>query len=236
MAVRTPSGDLPAVTRMFLVPALVLQGEVWRLVTFLFIPPLTINPVFVFFGFYFLYLMGTALESYWGSFRFNVYLLIGWLATVAVSFVTPMEPASNAYLLGSIFLAFAFLYPDYQILLFFVLPVKVKWIALLTWVMYAYKLIAGPWSSRLEVVAAVLNFGVFFGHTVYLRVKYGARKAGARAKKAVVAEAPFHVCAKCGVTDKTNPKMEFRYCPECDGTPGYCIDHINDHEHIKKVG
>ena len=111
-----------------LVPTKVLHGEVWRLVTFLCEPP-TNNLVFAFFFWYLFFLMGTALESTWGVFRYNVYLLVGWAATVAVSFIQPEAPASAGFLQGSVFLAFAYLYPNFQLLLFFILPVKVKWLA-----------------------------------------------------------------------------------------------------------
>lgn len=237
MAVMSRAGNDPTfvnpLTRLILVPRLVLQGEVWRLVTFVLMPPTT-NPLFAFFALVFLYTMGQGLEGYWGSFRLNLYLLIGWLATVAASFVTPDMPVLNLFFESSIFLAFAFLYPEYQILMFFVLPVKVKWIAYLTWGFYAYVVLFAPWSQKLQVLAALLNFLLFFGHTLYLRLKYGSRKATAKAKKLTGADnKPFHTCATCGRTDKTHPKLEFRYCPDCAGTPGYCIDHINNHEHIK---
>ena len=123
--------------RIALVPRRVLEGEVWRLFTFVCQPP-PMNLVFALFFWYMFYLMGTALENTWGTFRYNVYLLVGWLATVSVSFLQPDAPASIGFLQGSVFLAFAYLYPDFQLLLFFILPVKVKWLALLQWIGYFY--------------------------------------------------------------------------------------------------
>ena len=102
---------------LYLVPTLVLAGQWWRLITFLVIPPFT-NPIFAFFFWYLFFLMGTALDNYWGTFRYNIYVLIGYLATLAVAFLTPGAQASNGFLQGSIFLAFAFLYPDFQMLIF----------------------------------------------------------------------------------------------------------------------
>src|SRR5512143_4168365 len=131
--------------RVVLVPALVLAGEWWRLITFLFIPPLT-NPIFAFFAWYLFYLMGSALEGHWGAFRYNLFLLVGYLITVAVSFIMPLYPATNVFIGGSVFLAFAFLYPDFQLYILFILPVKIRWLSLLTLIGYAYELLAGSWS------------------------------------------------------------------------------------------
>ena len=129
--------------RIALVPEKVLEGQVWRLVTFVCEPPVT-NVVFAFFFWYMFYLMGEALELSWGTFRYNVYLLIGYLATAAVSFLTPEVPASIGFLEGSVFLAFAALFPDFEISLFFLLPVKIKWLALLAWIGYFSRWPSGP--------------------------------------------------------------------------------------------
>ena len=127
----------------------VLDGEVWRLVSFVAQLP-TESLILAIFFWYLFYLMGTTLEHTWGSFRYNVFLLIGYVATVAVAFVPPAEPASVAFLQGSVFLAFAWLYPDFQIMLFFILPVKIKWLALLAWIGYFLALVTGDWSTRLR--------------------------------------------------------------------------------------
>ena len=109
-----------------LVASRLQEGELWRLVTFPMVPPG--SGLLVLFGIYLFYLMGTALEHTWGTFRYNVYLLIAYLCTVAVSFLAPELPMSNAYIGGSVFLAFAWLYPEFQLLLMFILPVKIKWL------------------------------------------------------------------------------------------------------------
>ena len=163
------------VDRIALIPSRVLQGEVWRLATFLCEPPIT-NPVFAFFAWYMFFLMGMALEGTWGTFRYNVFLLTGYLATVAVSFLQPDQPASIGFLQGSVFLAFAYLFPDFEFLLFLILPVKVKWLALLAWIGYGYAFLFGDWMTRLMVAASVCNFFLFFGHDIYLRMKSGQRR------------------------------------------------------------
>ena len=128
---RRERSDEPFVKKLLLIPDLVMAGEIWRLVTFVIVPPSPTSFSASFSGVF--YFMGTAAEQFWGTFRYNVYLLIGYLATVGVSFITPDEPSSNAFLQGSVFLAFAFLCPDFVMYIFFVLPVKIKWLALLTW-------------------------------------------------------------------------------------------------------
>jgi hypothetical protein len=219
--------------RLALVGELVYHGQLWRIFTFVVIPPVT-NPIFFFFTMYFLYLMGTALENHWGVFRYNLFLLVGWLASVAVSLALPMEVASNGYLMESVFLAFAFLFPDFVIYLFFILPAKVKWLALVTWALYIYQFCTGTWLDRALILAATANFFLFFHSDVLQMIKGGHRRMQTRAKATRPTDEPFHRCATCGVTDKSNRTMEFRYCPDCAGTPCYCIDHIKSHVHIPR--
>jgi hypothetical protein len=214
-----------------LIPARVLQGEVWRLFTFLFIPP-TRNAIFIIFALYLFYLMGTALESYWGTFRYNIFLLIAYLATVGASFLTPYAPSSNAYIGGSVFLAFALLNPDFELALFFILPVKIKWLALLTWGWYFIQFVFGSWTSRLLILASVLNILVFFGKDMYLMMRSRRWRMERKAREFAARNEPTHRCTVCGVTDKDDPDMTFRYCTKCAGTPCYCREHINNHEHI----
>ncbi|HSE40549.1 MAG TPA: rhomboid family intramembrane serine protease [Acidobacteriota bacterium] len=218
----------------YLIPELVLQGQIWRLISFLAVPPIT-NPIFAFFFWYMFYLMGTALENHWGTFRYNVYFFIGYIATVAVSFLIPGIPSSNGFLQASVFLAFAYLYPDFQILIFFLFPVKIKWLALLTWIGYLYTLIfVKEMLPKLLVVASIMNFLVFFASDIVQRIKTGKRQMEFQAKRQVERarqQQPFHRCIVCGITDQTNPEMDFRYCPQCKDTPGYCSEHLPNHEH-----
>lgn len=218
--------------RVVLIPELVLGGEWWRLITFLFIPPVT-NPIFAFFAWYMFYLMGSALENHWGAFRYNLFLLIGYVVTVAVTFLFPYSAATNIFIGGSVFLAFAYLYPDFQIYIFFIIPVKIKWLAVLTWIGYGYQMIVGTWFTRLLVLASISNFLLFFGKDIVWRMKTGNRKMVFQAKQYTNTKEAFHTCTTCGKTDISDPQMEFRYCSDCGGL-GYCKDHIFSHEHRKK--
>jgi hypothetical protein len=226
-------GNQSLLQQITLIPNRVLQGEVWRLVSFLFEPPIT-NAIFAFFFWYLFYLMGTSLEHTWGAFRYNLYLLIGYLATVGAAFIAPDQPASCGFLQGSVFLAFAYLFPDFQLMLFFILPVKIKWLALLQWVGYFYALIVYPPIVKLMVAASVCNFFLFFWKDIVQRIKTGRRRMVQQAQRIQESKLPeaFHCCRVCGITDQTHPEMEFRYCSQCKGGCCYCSEHLRNHEHV----
>jgi hypothetical protein len=225
------SGKLD-IGRALLIPARVLAGEWWRLLTFPFVPPSS-SLIFIFFALYAFYLMGSALEGQWGAFRYNVFLLTGYVMTVGVSFFFPYHAASNVFVGGSIFLAFAALYPEFQFYIFFILPVKVKWLSLLAWIGYGISFISGDWSTRLFIAASIGNYFLFFGRDIMWSMRAGKHKMAEKAKSLTGMREAFHRCASCGKTDVTDPDMDFRYCPDCGGL-GYCMDHINNHEHRKK--
>ena len=151
-----------AIFLLVLDPSLVLKGEVWRLVTFLAVPP-PLSAIWMVFALYFLYFIVNGIEEEWGEFRTTLYVLVAVLLTIAFSF-TFHWPIVGADKLGStLFLAAATIAPEYQILLFFVLPVKMKWLA---WVSVAYivfSLIAGSWLSRLYLLTMYANYSLFFG-------------------------------------------------------------------------
>ena len=161
--------------RIALLPLAVRHGEAWRLFTFLLLPPSS-SPVFIAFAWYIFWMMGTALEHYWGVFRYNLFIFVGWALTVGVAFLYPASYATNLFLAGSVFLAFAFLNPDFEMLILFILPVKIKWLALIQWLFYGYAVIAGSWPVRLGVLASVGNFLLFFSSEIVQRMKTGRRQ------------------------------------------------------------
>lgn len=216
--------------RLTLIPNRVMEGEVWRLATWVFTPQ-TDSIIFIIFELWLLLIFGRALEAYWGAFRFNVFFLIGFVLSIGSAFLVPSMPATNVYLMASIFLAFCYLNPDFELLLFFILPVKIKWFGYITWVGFAYMLVTGGWIDRAMVAAGTLNFFVFFGKDIWLRIR-GAGRRQIKAQQAVVeAYTPTHKCAECGLTDLDDPLMQFRYCSKCTGQHGYCKDHLKMHEH-----
>ena len=223
------------------VPYLARQGEWWRLVTMIFLPPPPgmFGYALVAFAWYMFFLMGGALEGYWGEFRFNLFMLSGYLLTIAVSFMTPYSATTNLFIAGSVFLAFAWLNPEFEIALFFILPVKIKWLALITWVMFAYRFAVGDWALRLQILASVGNFLIFFANDIVQTMRHRKRSMTTSARRfAAEAAGPEvrHCCRVCGKTDLTNPEMDFRYCSKCAGDECYCPEHIFNHEHVTATG
>lgn len=137
------------------------SGQVWRLITFVFLPPLTTNPIYVALEIYLLYWLGSALERTWGSFKFTVYFLLGVLGAWLGCLIT--GSAGNVSLYYSLFFAFAYLFPEVRLLFFFVLPVKVKWLGWVSAALYLVQWIVAPLDQKLAMLAGLLGFWVFFG-------------------------------------------------------------------------
>ena len=138
------------------------KGQVWRLVTFLFIPPVTWHPVFLAFAWYIFWMISSALEGQWGTFKFNLFIFLGAAFTVLASLVFPYLYYTNYYIALTVFFAFATLYPNFEFLLFFILPVKVKWLALVSLVLLIYAFFMGGWPGRLIISASMANYLLFF--------------------------------------------------------------------------
>jgi membrane associated rhomboid family serine protease len=230
-----PQSD--ALSKLWLDPRLILQGEVWRLITWVFIPPAA-SLFWIFFLLYFYYMVGIGLEREWGSFRFNVYYLIGIAGTVLASFI--FGGGSTAlYLNLSLFLAFAFIYPDFEILIFFILPVKVKYLAWLNWAFIGFTVLAAPLPEKAAALVSVANYFLFFGADIISTIKHTGstyRRRGsfnAKLRQGTAAKGTFHRCTVCGMTEEDDIQMEFRYCSSCEGAYEYCMTHLKSHEHIK---
>jgi hypothetical protein len=216
------------------VPALVLAGQYWRLLTFIFTPPLT-HPIFMFFAWYIFYLMGSALERTWGTFRYNIFLLIGYVATVASAFVVPNSVASTVFIGGSVFLAFAYMFPDFTLNLFFVLPIRIKWLAMFTWILYLLVVLSGNLQAIGLLAASLVNYFVFFGRDITMRIRAGHRRMHHQAKSVARQNTPRHCCRICGITNLTHPSVDFRYCSKCADASCYCEEHLKNHEHVKET-
>ncbi|MDB6094309.1 MAG: hypothetical protein JWM32_1871 [Verrucomicrobia bacterium] len=224
-----------------MVPDLVIGGQWWRLVTMIFMPPAPgmFGYAFVAFAWYIFFLMGNSLEGYWGEFRFNLFVLTGYLLTVAVAFLTPQAATTNLFIAGSVFLAFAWLNPDFELSIFFILPVKIKWLALLMWLTNAYYFTVGSWPLRFQILASVGNFLIFFSKDIVQTMRYRKKVMSTQARRFATENAApeaRHRCRICGKTDLTNPEMDFRYCSKCAGDECYCQDHIFNHEHVTEAG
>ncbi len=137
----------------------ILAGQIWRVFTFLFLPPDS-SLIFIVFALYFYWMIGSSLENEWGSFGFTLFYLLGALGAILCGFVSGY--ATNSYLNLSMFLAFALLNPNFQILLFFFFPIEMKWLALVDAAVLVYSFIFGTWRSRLALLLSLLNLLVFF--------------------------------------------------------------------------
>ncbi len=160
---------------LLLVPSLVLKGELWRLVTFLAVP-LSLSPLWAAITLYFLYFIVNGIEEEWGEFRTTLYVLVAVVLTITFSFAFDFPIWSVRELQSTLFLAVATIAPEYQILLFFVLPVKMKWLAWLTVAYIVWALIVGTWLSRLYLVTMYANYLLFFGPYFVGRLKAFSRR------------------------------------------------------------
>ncbi len=238
--------------------AAILRGEVWRIFTFIIQPP---PGIFIFFSLYLYYMIGRMLEYQWGAFKFNVYFFSGLIlhvvACLAIYLVTGYNMSyGTMYLNMSLFFAFAALFPDVQFLLFFIIPIKCKYLGYANGLYFIITIIAGfvvpqgspTWFSLIQFgiiampansVAALvsfLNFIIFF--LAMRRNKFSPKEIRRRRtyeKKVRVAAAKSgqHRCAICGRTEKDGEDLEFRFCSRCVGNYEYCQDHLYMHEHRK---
>ena len=175
---------------LFFDRAAILRGQVWRVVTFVFVPS-SWQTFYLFISLYFYWLIGNSLENEWGSLKFDVFYLCGVLGSVGFGFITGYATAE--YLNMSLFLAFAILYPDHQVLVFFVIPVKMKWIALVDLLFLLLLLIVEAWPVRIALLVAFANIALFFWKRAYYRIKdyFRRRRWKKQAKRPSDDEYPF---------------------------------------------
>lgn len=211
--------------------AAVLRGEVWRLVTHVFLPP-PVHPLLFFFFAWVLLLCGRALEAEWGAFRFNVFFLLGgFLATVAGFFFGQPGVHTSYFLHETIFLAFATIHPNFVFHLFLILPVKVKWLAWITVAYFALEIVTGSIASKAMILVCLGNYFVFFWSPFLDRLHHRGRRERFKRQLTRLEDQAFHRCAVCDRTERDDPTLEFRVCPDCQGELDYCIDHLDGHEH-----
>lgn len=245
-------------------PYAILHGQVWRLVTWVIAPPSSFD-IFTIIMLLFYFNLGTSLERTWGTWRYNVYIFTGILLTVLGSFlcmglyylilgnaITPQIAAqvfaggalqfSTYYINMSIFLAFAATFPDAQVLLMFVIPVKVKWLGvvygifLLVQLVQYYSLGMYYWFAVAAIAASLINFAIFFlrsKNLSHLNPRQVKRKMEFRQDVRKNSRITKHKCAICGRTEDDDPTLEFRFCSKCNGNYEYCQYHLFSHEHVK---
>lgn len=237
----------------------IFGGQIWRLVTFAVYPPQlftgsALDLIFVFISISLYFMIGRSLENAWGTFRFNLYYFIGVIACILSGLISYLTFGSTGYIMTTdyvfqtMFLAFAVTFPDKELLLYFIIPIKMKWlgwieggmmaIELVRYLFYAIKGYRSALVGAITMVLCMLNFII-----LVVSMKKGTHVSRAQKKKSNEYKKKVnaslrnkrHVCAFCGITDKENPDMEFRYCSRCDGNKEYCMDHLFTHEHVKKI-
>ncbi len=247
---------------LYLNPYLITRGQIWRIVTWILVPPSDFG-FFTLIMLYFYYSIGTTLERTWGIFKFNAYIFSGMLFTIIGSFIlmgycylvhgdvilalgagdafgTYLAPYfarfSTYYMNMSVFFAFAMTFPDVQVLLFFIIPVKMKYLGIIDLVLLGYEFIIGGPAMKIIMGASLLNALVFFlmmRNMSHLRPKQIKRRVVYRQQVRQATPITRHKCAICGRTEKDSPELEFRFCSKCNGNYEYCNNHLFTHEHVK---
>ena len=240
-------------------PYAILHGQIWRIFTWIVVPPDSSNLFLVLIMLYFYYSLGTSLENTWGTYRYNVYLLSGMLFTVIGSFLLMgycyLAQGNTIALLGqknffdylsmyfstyyinmSIFLAFAATFPDVMVLVMFFIPVKVKVLGIIYGVLLAADFLQGDVYSRFAMAASLFNFLVFWlwgRNRVRVSPKQMRRRQEFRRDVRRNTGATKHKCAICGRTEQDGDDLEFRFCSKCEGNYEYCQEHLYTHQHVK---
>ena len=238
-------------------PAYILRGQVWRLVTWVLYPPSTSGVLwFAIAVLFFYYPIGTSLERTIGTFKYTLYILSGVIFTILGAFILYLLLGGNVlvgnvfstyYISLSTFLAYAMCYPDMQVLLMFIIPVKMKWMAIFYVVIVVYEMIqyimAGAWYLVIPIVASLLNFIIFYFGTkdfsrynpkeVHRRNEFRRAMEPQGRMKSGSGSVTKHKCAICGRTELDDPNLEFRFCSRCNGNYEYCQDHLFTHTHVK---
>lgn len=238
-------------------PAYILRGQVWRLVTWVLYPPSTSGVLwFAIAVLFFYYPIGTSLERTIGTFKYTLYILSGVIFTILGAFILYSLLGGNVlvgnvfstyYISLSTFLAYAMCYPDMQVLLMFIIPVKMKWMAIFYVVIVVYEMIqyimAGAWYLVIPIVASLLNFIIFYFGTkdfsrynpkeIHRRNEFRRAMEPQGRMKSGSGSVTKHKCAICGRTELDDPNLEFRFCSRCNGNYEYCQDHLFTHTHVK---
>ena len=229
------------ITALMFYSPYILRGEVWRLFTFIFVPTST-NPFYLLLSCYVIFWTGQMLEREWGTAKFNLFYLCGVLWSIAGGMF--LGSISIYYIHLSFFLVIATMYSEMQVLFMLVVPVKMKWLALLDVALILLNALEQGWVVILLAIPSFINYFIFTWPFWSMKLGFVRRRADPQVinfkrakrqaeKKARETGGYMHKCAVCGLTDQDDPNMEFRYCSKCDGYYCYCANHINNHIHIR---
>ena len=243
-------------------PYLILHGQVWRLFSWVLIPPQALS-IWLIITLYLYYFIGTTMERTVGTFRYNVFIFGGMLFMIIAAFVTygvyygltggndaslsaimaySSLSFSTYYLQQAVFLSFALSYPDLQLLLMFIIPIKVKYLgyfyaAFLVFEAGFYGLYGRNYGIFFAILFQFINLFLFYAQTGRLNrfkpKEIHRRESFNRNVKMAPKGITRHKCAVCGRSEESNPELEFRFCSKCNGNYEYCQDHLFTHQHVK---
>ncbi len=227
---------------------LIKAGQVWRIITFIFVPES--RGIFAIFYFLILIFFGDIIEQYYGAFRLNLYVLAGCIGTIVANIIiekmvgVPL-PITNSYLYLSLMLLVATIAPDFELRLYFFIPVKLKYLAIVYAGLTLFSFFGGSIYLKIIIGFSLINYLIFMGMHFFSKRKSFVRRTQYKMKSrrtnnrtkvkpaSKIVEVAFHCCEVCGKTEKDDPNLEFRYCSKCDGMHEFCNNHIRNHEHIK---
>ena len=205
-------------------PAAIIHGEVWRLVTYIFVPQIR-HFLWVAMALWFLWYVGDGLERAWGAFRVTLFYLVGMIGTTIAAFFFGAN-FSNALLNSTVFFAFARFYGDEVIYVMFILPVKIKWLAWLYGALLMLGFLTGTNDYRMALLAAMSNYFIFFGPELFQIARHRKDVSERRKRFEVQTRSdaePLHKCATCGATELSDPNLEFRVSRNGEE---YCVPHL----------
>ena len=218
----------------------ILKGQIWRIVTWLAYP-IDTSRIFGILMIFLYFSLGMALEKVWGSFRFNIFMFMGMGLHIIATFVIYFIFGINMHLTPdnlnmSIFLAFAITFPDIYFLLFFVIPIKAKYLGIFYALMEVLSFMESGIAGKVTIFLCFLNVLIYFLMTRDIRkikpAEIKRRQTYNRQVKIVAPSSTRHRCTICGKTEKDDPSLEFRICSKCSSSREYCMDHLYTHVHI----
>lgn len=227
-------------------PSHVLRGEIWRILTFLFIP-INFQPISFLISLVFYYMIARTLEQTWGVGKFTIYYFSGVILTVLFSLLCYLLGGyhvrpSSTFINFSMLFCYATLLPDNYVMLYYVIPIKMKWIGILNAIYFLIAVLTSPFPHNLVPIVAVLNYILFCWDAISALLQrthrpqnvVSFRREATRIRTAEKHKPYTHKCEVCGKTDIDYPQMSFRYCSRCAGYHCFCEHHINNHTHAQE--
>jgi hypothetical protein len=218
-------------------PSRVLHGEVWRIFSYIFIPQVFLThgspgmqPIFFLLYIWMMIWIGNSLEQAWGAFRLTFYYLLGMLGVTIAAFLLNWGQSEGNiapfYINTSLFFAFATVYPNVQVYILLIFPVRVKWLAIISLLPLLFVFLVGDWLDKIAIIISLLNYVVFFFPSAISGVRERRQVQGRRMKfsaDSVRSDEPLHQCVVCKRTERDDAELEFRVSSNGEE---YCLEHL----------